>query len=363
MIRHSKIFLLALAISAFVRAEDASAPSSAPSENASATQSAGPKKPLRQQLVEKLTKRDGNPAQIVIFNAVESETTQLGVEISKAIEVALNSYGTLKIRREEYALPALTMEEMRFAMARYNADVLITPVIKPNAVDVFLFDKRTPYNLYAHSEVVDTMVKNADSYAVAQGITRLLVRRILYRYLNDQFFELPREESLPILQSEIPQWIASPESLALVNRELTSRFYLNASLGAALSMGASQQLWNSNLIGLQLGVRLWDKWFFEAQYASFSYNAFVGSLRYTFVNKDSPVRINVGLGFGTVTRDMVWNLDQTIGLGRFSTFIVPSAAVLFPVGEVYLKLEAQWFVTPGLDKHIWMLQPGVQVHF
>lgn len=356
-------------MSAFVRAENASAPASAPStESNSSTAIApppiqnAPKKSLREQLIEKLTKRDGTPAQIVIFNAVESETTQLGIEISKAIEVALKSYNSLQVRREEYALPALTMEEMRFAMARYNADVLVTPVIKPNAVDIFLFDKRAPYNLYAHSEVVDTVSKS-DPSAVAQAVTRLLVRRILYRYLNEQYFELPREESLPILQSEIPQWIASPESLSLVNRELTSRFYLNMSLGAALSMAPSKQLWNSNVIGVQLGVRLWDKWHVEGQFSAFSYNAFVASLRYTFVNRDSPFRINVGLGLGMVTRDKVWNLDQTIGLGRFTTFIVPSASLLFPIGEVYLKLEAQWFVTPSLDKHIWMLQPGVQVHF
>ncbi len=294
---------------------------------------------------------------------MQTTASRLGTELSQWLEVAMKTYGRINVRREEYALPAMTMEEIRLAMARFNADVVLVPIVKPESVDIFLFDRRTPYNLFAHSEQIPQALRGAESTTAAQELTPLLVRRILYRYLNNQFFELPREESLPVLQSEIPQWIASQESLELVNRELTSRFYLSASLGAAISMARSTQLWNSNLIGLQLGIRLWDKFYLEGQVSAFSYNAFVGSLRYTFVNRDSPFRINVGLGFGSVTRDKVWNLDQTIGLGRYSYYIVPSASLLFPIGEVYLKLEVQSFTSPSFNQFIWTVMPGVQVHF
>ncbi len=377
MTKSIKFWCLCGIFSAVICAQDPSTNASAAVDNNGTPQQAAPvpavdtsavtaPKPggsLRDRLVEKLTKRDGSSSSIVVFSAVESPSTELGTEISKTIALAFQNYGKLNIRQENYALSALTMEDIRIAMARFNVDVLITPLIRGNTIDLYLFDRRFPYNLYAHTEEVPGTLAGAPAAQVAQEMTRVLLKRLLYRYLNDQFFELPREESLPVLQAEIPQWVASDDSLRLVNNELTSRFYLNFSFGAAMNMSRSGQLWNSNAIGAQLGVRLFDKLFFETQFLAFSYNAFVGSLRYTFVNKESPFRVNVGLGFAFVTRDMVWNLDQTLGLGRYSYYFVPSAALLFPIGEVYLKLEAQSYVAPDFSQFIWTLLPGVQIHF
>jgi hypothetical protein len=338
------------------QAEQAAAAQPAPAA-ASAPKSA------RDQLIEKLTKRDGTSASIVVFAAIETPQTALGINISKMLASALQSYGKLDVRNESYALSALTMEDIRLAMARYNVDILITPLVRETTLDLFLFDRRTPYNLYAHSEEIPPTLRGSPTETVAQEMTRVLIKRILFRYLNEQFFELPREESLPVLQAEIPQWVASEDSLNLVNREFTSRFYLNFSLGAGISLAKSGQLWNSNLIAAQVGYRITGKLYAEAQWAAFSYNAFVGSLRYTFVNRDSPFRINVGLGFGMLNRDKAWNADQTIGLGRFSYYIVPSAALLFPIGDVYLKLEGQTFVSLGFNQFVWTVMPGVQIHF
>jgi hypothetical protein len=333
------------------RAEETSAP---PAET---------EKPLRQQLAEKLVKRDGIPASIVVFKSVENETSSLGLEMPGALEAAMKTFGPLNVRKEDYALPAVTMEEIRLAMARYDVDVLIAPVVKPASVDLFLFDRRMPYSLFAHSEPVTSELYDLPKAQAAKELTRRLIRRILFRYLKNQSFELPRQETLPVLRSEIPQWVASQDSLNLVNRELKSRFYLNASLGGAFSMGISSQLWNSNMVSLQVGVRLWKKFHFEGQLSAFSYNALVTSFRYTFLNRDSPFRINVGLGFAFVTRDKVWNLDQTIGLGRYSQFFVASGSLLFPIGEVYLKLESQVFIAPSFNQYIWTVMPGLQVHF
>jgi hypothetical protein len=323
----------------------------------------GPEKSLRDLLLERLVRRDGTPATIAILKAVETPASRLGEEFPAAIEAAMQSFGSLNMKREDFALPVVTMEEIRLTMARFNADLIIFPVVKKDSVDLFLFDRRLPYNLYAHSEQMRPELEEAPPATAARELTRLLIQRLLYRYLNNQHFELPREETLPVLQAEIPKWIASPESLNLVNREIIGRFYLNASLGAAINLSRSGQVWNSNLIGLQLGIRVWEKFYIEGQISAFSYNAFVGSLRYEFVNRNSPFRVNVGLGFSFVTRDKVWNLDQTLGLGRYSYFAVPSVSLLFPIGEVYLKLEAQAFVAPSIDQFIWTAMPGVQVHF
>jgi hypothetical protein len=331
-------------------------------ENVPAAQ-AGPEKPLREQLVEKLTKRDGTAASVVVFSSVESAPSKLGSEMPAALEAAMKTFGPLNVRKEDYVMPAVTMEEIRLAMARFNVDVLIAPVINPTTVDLFLFDRRMPYSLFAHSEPVTADLYDVTPTEAARELTRRLIRRILFRYLKNQSFELPRQETLPVLRSEIPQWVASQDSLNLVNREITSRFYLNVSMGAAISMGISTQLWNSNMVSVQAGFRLWSKFHLETQFSAFSYNAFVGSFRYTFLNRDSPFRINAGLGFAFVTRDKVWNLDQTIGLGRYSYFFVASGSLLFPIGEVYLKLEGQTFVSPSFNQFIWTVMPGVQVHF
>lgn len=382
------ILFLSLTVSVSARAEDAvrpmentSAPTSTPTPTPTSTPTPTPsstaiplptpsptaavtgEKSLRQLLLERMVRRDGTPAETVILNSVESPTTRLGDAMPAQLESAMRSYGDLKLRREAFALPMITMEEIRLTMARYNADLIIFPVVKKDSIDLFLFDRRLPYNLYSHSEQLRADLADVPTEEAARELTRLLIQRILFRYLNNQHFELPREESLPILQAEIPKWIASSDSLNLVNREITSRFYLNASIGAAINMSRSAQLWNSNLIGLQLGVRIWDKFYLEAQISAFSYNAMVGSLRYEFVNRNSPFRVNVGLGFSFVTRDKVWNLDQTIGLGRYSYFAVSSVSLLFPIGEVYIKLEGQAFVSPGFDQFIWTAMPGIQVHF
>lgn len=365
MINAFKILLLVFSLSAVARAEESEAPPPATAPAAEEAQAApAPKKPAREQLIEKLTKQDGTPASIVVFNAIETPATALGIDLSKMLAAALKSYSPkLSIRKENYALSALTMEDIRLAMARFSVDVLITPLVRENTVDLFLFDRRTPYNLYAHSEEIPPGLRGQTSGVIAEEMTRLLIKRILFRYLNEQFFELPREESLPVLQAEIPAWIASEDSLNLVNRELTSKFYFNISLGAAMNMGLSGQLWNSNLLGIQLAYRLHKKLYFETEVLAFSYNVFAASLRYEFVNRDSPFRVNVGLGAAFVTRDKVWNLDQTLGLGRYSYYVVPSAALLFPIGEVYMKLEGQMFVDLGFSKFIWTFMPGCQIHF
>lgn len=370
MIRFYKFLFTALISSALVFAEaptatptgtPATAVSAPPVSSSVPTQQPEVKKPLRQQLVDRFTKRDGSKATITIFSSDKS-LRPLGNHFDASVETAFRSYGTLDVKREQFSLPAITIEEFRFTMARFNVDVLVIPVVNKDSVDLYLFDRRTPYQLYAHTEALPPGGEAAPE-KTARDVTRLLVRRLLFRYLHNQYFELPREESVPVLQAEIPAWVASQESLNLINRELVSRFYVSTTLGAAVNLSRSGQLWHSNLFGFQAGIRLWDKYYLEFQLASFSYNVMAATFRRTFINRDSPFRVNVGLGFAFVTRDKVWNLDQTIGLGRYSYFFVSGVSLLFPIGEIYLKSELQMFISPSFNQFIWTYMPGIQFHF
>lgn len=318
---------------------------------------------LVQQLINKLTLRDGKRAEIVVFSPIDESKARVGKSVASQIVSAFRSYGPVNVRGETDVLSDLTLEEFRNLMARHKADILIGLVTRDTHFNMYLYDRRTPYAVYAHSEQIPETARATLNETTAAAYTRLLVRRLLFRYLNNQYFELPREESLPVLQSEIPKWVASEESLSTLNREYVSRFYGGMVIGAAISMGRSGQLWNANLVGIQLGMRVHDNLFIEGTATSAAYNSFTGSFKYLFMNRDYPFQLTAGLGFSFVTKDKVWILDQTIGLGRYSYFITPSASVMWPIGDVYLKLETQVFVSPSFSQFMFTFMPGLSFYF
>lgn len=344
-------------------APETSTPSAAPA-NASPLQTSPTGAPsLVQQLIQKLTLRDGKRADVVVFSPTDETKSKVGKSVASQIVTAFKSYGPVNVRGEADVLSNLTLEEFRVLMARHQADILIGLVTRDSHFNMYLYDRRSPYAVYAHSEQIPETDRNNLTEAKAANYTRLLVRRLLFRYLNNQFFELPREESLPVLQSEIPKWVASEEALATLNREYVSRFYGALVIGAAISMGRSGQLWNANLVGLQLGVRLDDKLFLEGTAHAAAYNSFTGSLKYLFINRDYPFQVTAGLGFSFVTKNKVWILDQTIGLGRYSYYVTPSASVMWPIGDVYLKLESQVFFNLGFSQFMFTFMPGLSFYF
>ncbi len=344
-------------------APQTSTPSAAPA-NASPLQTSPTGAPsLVQQLIQKLTLRDGKRADVVVFSPTDETKSKVGKSVASQIVTAFKSYGPVNVRGEADVLSNLTLEEFRVLMARHQADILIGLVTRDSHFNMYLYDRRSPYAVYAHSEQIPEADRANLTEAKAANYTRLLVRRLLFRYLNNQFFELPREESLPVLQSEIPKWVASEEALATLNKEYVSRFYGALVIGAAISMGLSGQLWNANLVGLQLGVRLDDKLFLEGTAHAAAYNSFTGSLKYLFINRDYPFQVTAGLGFSFVTKNKVWILDQTIGLGRYSYYVTPSASVMWPIGDVYLKLESQVFFNLGFSKFMFTFMPGLSFYF
>ena len=94
-----------------------------------------------------------------------------------------------------------------------------------------------------------------------------------------------------------------------------------------------------------------------------SYNVAVGALKYVFENKSSPFRVGVGLGAAYATNRLVWVVDETFGFGPSSIFAVPSVNLLFPIGDVYLTLEAKSFIGIDQKKFLWTFGPGIAVHF
>lgn len=313
--------------------------------------------------MQKLQKREGGFADVVVFAPLDETKNKVGKVVTNTVVSALQSFGNIPVRGESEQLTTLTLEHFRLMMARHKADILIGLVTRDSNFNIYLYDRRSPYAVFAHSEMIPEANRGNLNEKVAADFTVQLTKKLLMRYIYNQYFELPREQSLPVLQSEVPKWVATEESLASLNREYTSRYYASLLMGAALSMGTSRQVWNSNLVGGQIGIRIVDRLFAEGSAMAFSYNAFTLSMKYVFMNRTLPFQVSPGLGFSFVSRDKTWSLDQTPGLGRYTYYYVPSMTLLWPIGDVYLKLDTQLHVGVGFNKFILIFSPGISFYF
>ncbi len=315
------------------------------------------------RLAKKLIEKDGTPVPIVVLDPLDSTRERVGHEIVEVFKAQFARYGEYDFQVKNEMIKSLSLIELRRNLHKFHAKILLVPVISDTTFDLYLYDKRSPTKLFAHTEVLSNVDQLKLTQEVAATYARLLLRRALYRYIRDEYFELPDQISAPFLQNEIPKWVASQRSLAMVNRESLSNFYVSLEVGAALSIDPAQEVWNSDLIGAELGVRIVDNFFLEAQAKAFSYNAFTGSAKYLFTRKDSPFRLLAGIGYSYVTSKKVWNLDQTEGLGQSTYYVTPSLTLLFPIGDVYLKAEAQFFYGMGNGNNIFTIAPGLLIHF
>ncbi len=329
----------------------------------STTQNESRKTKILRLLKKKFTNSKGKAISIGFTKPIDLTTNKIGKYVISTIKKLLISFGDLKINEINYMLESITLEEMRKAMAKFKVDVLILTVLKDTNFDLYIYDKRTPYNIYAHSEALPQIAKLNLTKELAETEGKLLIRRTLYRYMYNQFFELPRHEATPFLRAEIPRWIASVESLKEVNREIKSYFYGGAQTGAAFVYGRKSLIWNSSVLGAFIGINPIDKFSVEFAVDSSAYNTFVASIKYTFSSKATPFKIQPGLGWSYVTAEKVWVVDDTFGLRKQSYHIVPSISLLFPIGKAYLKLEHRTYI--GLDekKFMFTLMPGIFMHF
>ena len=304
------------------------------------------KQSAKRILKQKLSTPDGGSAKIVILKPINYTDLKTVEPIVSTIESAFQSYDTnIDVRISEQTMPSLTLESFRLAVAKLSSDIVVISVLNTSSFELYMYDKRTPNQIYAHTEPLSSAARYELNNEAAVYYTKLLIRRTLYRFIKNQYFEMPRDDSPALLQSEIPRYVASAQSLELINREARSHFYISAGLGAAVSRGSRLKYWNSNLISGQLAWRVYDKLYLEGSFNMFAYNAVLGSLKYLFSNRESSFRIMGGLGVSYLLKDrQVLNWDQTEGGLEKKYYIVPSVTLLLPISDVYLKAEAQIYV-------------------
>jgi len=215
------------------------------------------------KLVAKLTRSDGSLVPIALLPPMDYTTQNFSGISEEAIFATVARYGSFNIQEKKYIPSALTLEQFRKVVTRYKVDVVMICVLKPTNLDLFLYDRRTPYRIYAHSEVLPETIQYNLTKELVEEYTKVIVRRTLYAYMQDQYFELPREESPVLTQAEIPRWIASNRTLTEANQEILSNFYGSISVGGAFSVGNGSKSWSSNIVGLELGIRLINNLHFE----------------------------------------------------------------------------------------------------
>lgn len=310
------------------------------------------------RLIKKFSKEDGNPAPIAVLTPLDYTTMNYAELGQETILTALSRYGKFDVRVIDYSPAALTLEEFRKTVTRFDVDVVVLCVLKPTNFDLFIYDRRTPYNIYAHSEVLPEAVQYQLTKQVVEEYTKVIVRRALFAYMQDQYFELPREEARPFLNAEIPRFVASALSYQTVNREILSRYYVSGSVGAAMAAGGGG-LWTSNMVSVQLGTKVFSNYFAELNLDFFSYNSIGVAMKYMFANRDNPLRMSMGLGLATLSNSRTINWDQKHTQGTGGNYFVPSAAFSFPIVDVHVKVESKLFVSIDGSKFVLSLTPGL----
>lgn len=330
------------------------------SSNATVNESAEKKERGSSRLRDKLT-RDGKVATLGILAPIDYTTLNFSETAQGAIVSNIGKYGEFPVRTLDDALLSLTIDDFRKIVTKNKVDLVLVLILKPTNFDMFLFDKKNPYAIYAHSETLPEQVQYQLTKEVVEEYSKVILRRILYAYLQDQYYELPRQETSPVLTTEIPRWVASNRSLVTVNREILSSFYASAGVGAALAMG-NGKMWNSNVVGVTAGFRLMSSLFIEANVDLFAYNAFGAGVKYLANNLDSPFRFGGGLGIAMLNTDHTLNYDQTHSQGAGGMYVVPSAIMLFPIVDIHFKVEGKIYVGMG-NGMIFSLMPGFTFFF
>jgi len=323
---------------------------------------------LREQakntLVNKLKNKDGNWLDVQTLPPIDFVGMKDLSPVSSVVEDFLKVFAPeLKVKLADYKLKSVSLEKLRIAMAVTRADILVVSVVLPNSIDMYLYDKRTPHQVYAQSEGFAEGTQFNLSVPMAEHYARLSMRRTLYRYISEQFYDLPRDDSPPILKRKIPRVIASYQAVEMINREANSNLYASINWGSALTQGVTGKLWNSNLISLELGYNFYDNWFVEAAADICAYNFAVGSLKYSFHDREKAFRFMTGVGLGVLSNRHTFDWDQSNDITGRKYYVVSSISVLFPISDVYLKLESRAYL--GLDgvSRVYTIVPGLHIFF
>jgi len=313
-------------------------------------------------LLTKLRKGEDDWVDIQVVAPVDYTNLISKDFIKNDVEEILQAYDPdISVKRSPYKVKGVSLDMLRLAVANTKADILVATVFLPTNVDVYIYDKRNPFQIYAQSEAFVEGNQEDLDVKMAQHYTKIAFRRALFRYISDQPYDLPRDGSPPVLQSPIPRLIASYQTVEMINREANSNFYASFNWGAALSNGTSGKFWNSSLISLELGANITGKLYVEGAAEISAYNLAVGSVKYLFSDRDEAFRFMFGIGGGMLSNRHTFDWDQSNDIQGKKYYVVPSFSVMFPISDVYLKLESRAFI--NADSQIYTFMPGLHIWF
>ncbi|NBX76182.1 MAG: hypothetical protein EBQ92_06475 [Proteobacteria bacterium] len=313
-------------------------------------------------LLTKLRKGEDDWVDIKVVTPVDYTNLISKDFVKNTVEEILQAYDSdISVSRSPYKLKGISLDMLRLAVADTKADVLVSTVFLPSNVDVYIYDKRSPFQIYAHSEAFVEGNQEDLDVKMAEHYTRIAFRRALFRYISDQTYDLPRDGSPPVLQSPIPRVIASYQTVEMINREANSNFYASFNWGAALSNGTSGKFWNSSLVSLELGANVAGKFYVEGAAEISAYNLAVGSVKYLFSDRDEAFRFMFGVGGAVLSTRHTFDWDQSNDIQGRKFYVVPSFSVMFPISDVYLKLESRAFINS--QSQIYTFMPGLHIWF
>jgi hypothetical protein len=313
-------------------------------------------------LLTKLRKGEDDWVDIQVVTPVDYTNLISKDFVKNIVEEVFQAYDPdISVRRNAYKLKGVSLDMLRLAVANTKADVLVSTVFLPTNVDVYIYDKRNPFQIYAQSEAYVEGNQEDLDVKMAEHYTRIAFRRALFRYISDQTYDLPRDGSPPVLQSPIPRVIASYQTVEMINRDANSNFYASFNWGAALSNGTSGKFWNSSLISLELGANVLGKLYVEGAAEISAYNLAVGSLKYLFTDRDEAFRFMFGIGGAVLSNRHTFDWDQSNDIQGRKFYVVPSFSVMFPISDVYLKLESRAFINS--NSQIYTFMPGLHIWF
>lgn len=320
---------------------------------------------MLERLVRKFTLPNGKMARIVFLRPINYVTPAVSDIVLATMHKAFSRYGDFNIVVKDTKLDSLTLEGFRSVVGRVKADVIFVTVLKPTHFDLFVFDRRSPYFVFYHSEVhpeeKSRPVGITEELVVDQ--TRVLLRRGLYLYLTNQYYELPRAGREVVMESQIPRWMASTEMVESVNSTMNRRFYSAASIGGSLTATSDSRSWAGGLFGFQVGVRPYGAFHVEVAYEVFAYNLLLATVRYNVSNKYSSFQIMPGLGAAYLTQRKAIEIDRNLTLHKNHYYLAPSVVAVMPLGDLYFKIESQLLVALTGDRFALNFLPGLMFQF
>lgn len=318
----------------------------------------------RTVLAEKLQRGERDWAEITVVKPINLSRLKETDFLHPIVEETLRSFNEdINVHESPYSPQGISLDMFRKAVAETRADLLVATVIMPGNIDFYIYDKRDPYKVFAQSEVFAEGVQEELRLDMAQFYAKQGFRRALFRYTSNQAYELPRDGSPPILQSEVPRFIASYQAVEMVNREVYSNFYAAVNWGGAMSRGQSGKFWNSSLISLELGANIFGRWYLEAAGEISAYNTAIGSLKYMVSDRDESIRLMFGVGGAVLSNRHTFDWDQSNDIQGRQFYAVPSISVLFPISDVFFKVESRMLLGLTHNSQIFTFMPGIHLWF